>query len=76
VLIVTGLVMLALEIGSDGLGYLEGQYANLVQEALWAPLRNGLVFLVAGAALFALGLAVAPRRGTADAPETHEQISP
>jgi hypothetical protein len=65
VVLVAGFAVLAIEIGSDSSGYLTREYAELLKEAFWAPLRNGIVFLGAGAALFALGFVLGPR-GTVD----------
>jgi hypothetical protein len=67
----SGIIMLLLELASGGLDdYMRSEFAGVLADAAWAPLRNGLIALGGGVALAALGLVLAPRGRALDAAPT------
>ncbi|OGO51682.1 MAG: hypothetical protein A2148_09975 [Chloroflexi bacterium RBG_16_68_14] len=59
-LIVAVALRFAFRVAADGLDdYLAREFLTLGQELTWAPIRNGIIFSVGGAVIFAAGTALA-----------------
>ncbi len=63
-----------LRTAADGVDeYLASEFLELAQELTWAPIRNGIVFSVGGAALLAMGAALAFRSDRRQAAEAEPE---